>query len=814
MTIRTMQNCLKLLVAAPVIWLAACDNADLSGTSTSPNYEEYIQEALRAETKIKFQLQGANAAVDPPSFLLVDTTTGRLNLPTSDPSLSNPFAAINTGDGWGNTTPIVINFEGKPLDGTPASVVNSFHMIKIDDPLTTPSDRQDPLPLTPSYDPSTLDPDADFVVFVSPTAPNALTVLLTKPLDPSSSYMFAITDQLKDTDNNSVGFTDSYAVLKTRDPVKVESLQPAQQIVQLADELLSRVGVNSERIVYSTWFTTSSAGDVTYGTKGITGEAIVQISEGGSAADAWRGTANPKNLDLTGLYNMETVDVFDLDGIQFSTGTISIPVFLNQEVENSAWMKTPWAAGMPSIAVLLNALNTGSTADQQTLSRQLIELDTSAEEVKAAQTDPAAQARVVRALVGAKLTLADGSQLDPDRVINKFAPVPQVRYQKTIPYLMAIPNIATCPERMPVIIYAHGITLSKITLFPLAPGLIRGNCVAVIAIDLPLHGDRFIQDGDKKIVTTPENPGVFLNLQYLPVGRDNLRQAIVDQLSLRVGLGFQVSLNLDNDNPRDIDSQNPLTRLTTVGPLGNGVAFVGHSLGAMVGIGYSAISNRPVSENPASEILFFNNTRSLFANPGGDIGYFLTGSSRFGNFLRDGVLDGQSAGYRAYKAQNCTPDDISGEMCFEMFWATLPSEQQAAINVLFNQFAFAAQTVLSPADPVNLIEQIPSDTPAFMMMVRNDTTIPNRLTLGLDAVYSAVAGTLPMIWNTPLMQRESSVINPSRDAALFREGEHGSFIGGSPEAVTTEMHTQANSYLGLGPITVTAPELLEKIPQQ
>ncbi|MFA0464530.1 lipase, partial [Vibrio sp. 10N.261.45.F1] len=119
-------------------------------------------------------------------------------------------------------------------------------------------------------------------------------------------------------------------------------------------------------------------------------------------------------------------------------------------------------------------------------------------------------------LIGLNLTLKDGSALDSERVITKYSPVPQVKSLEDVELLLFTPN-GSDPTN--VVIYQHGITSAKENAYAFAYNLAKAG-VAVLAIDLPLHGTRSLDD------TRSANADVlaYLNLANLPVARDNVRQ--------------------------------------------------------------------------------------------------------------------------------------------------------------------------------------------------------------------------------------------------------------------------------------------------
>ncbi len=144
--------------------------------------------------------------------------------------------------------------------------------------------------------------------------------------------------------------------------------------------------------------------------------------------------------------------------------------------------------------------------------------------------------------------------------------------------------IAALPEGdgpFPVMIFAHGITRSKEDLLAIADAACsRGT--AVIGIDLVLHGSR-TKDLDRVNNETgePVPDGIadpsganFINMENLLVSRDNVRQSVADLFALTHMIRNGAS-DFDADGFPELSSDR--------------VAFVGMSLGGIVGVPYVAM---------------------------------------------------------------------------------------------------------------------------------------------------------------------------------------------------------------------------------
>lgn len=96
----------------------------------------------------------------------------------------------------------------------------------------------------------------------------------------------------------------------------------------------------------------------------------------------------------------------------------------------------------------------------------------------------------------------------------------------TLPgFVVALPETGTPPY--PFVLYQHGGTQSKLDIFQLAGPLAEAG-FAIVAIDLPLHGDRAEDGGGTDMdIFDPNDPLLT---------RDNLRQGSADHLALLSGI--------------------------------------------------------------------------------------------------------------------------------------------------------------------------------------------------------------------------------------------------------------------------------------
>ncbi|MCA2492194.1 lipase, partial [Vibrio alginolyticus] len=230
------------------------------------------------------------------------------------------------------------------------------------------------------------------------------------------------------------------------------------------------------------------------------------------------------------------------------------------------------------------------------------------------------------------------------------------------------------------VIYQHGITSAKENAYAFAFNMVQAG-VAVIAIDLPLHGTRSLDEQR----SANANVLAYLNLSNLAVARDNLRQSVLDVLGLRASLVVSAQGGLLAGGP--LQGFNPMT--------GSQVKMLGHSLGGIVGTSAVAAANNTLG-SPTADALYTFSAASI-QNSGGQIGNLLLGSSDFGPQIKHNLAYAASTDYKSYADAQCA--QLDDKACYEVFEGLATPEQLAALSAGFSQFIYAAQTTLDTVDP-------------------------------------------------------------------------------------------------------------------
>ncbi|BCB44694.1 lipase [Vibrio alginolyticus] len=716
-----MKHTFKLSMLCSAILLAGCgDNTSSSGTSDKVQFEDEVQALLDRGTSISFTLQGANADVPAPSYLLMDTTDGTLGLPTDgDDALTNPRASMNTMDGWSTSMPIVLNFKG---DGFATGMLPSgIKVIKINQRLTEWDGKSNPIE-------DVLVQNQDYVVQAKG---NSLYIQFMDALDESSEYIFAVTQDVTDVNGEPIGTSASYATGKSKEIVyETGALASIQAVTQAVEGIFGIAKVNPDDIVYSSWFSTQSVGDTLAAVKGVTATGF---STGANTLNAvYKNDANEGSVDLSTAYTMTlgaTQDfstaldadddfskyVSDLDAaktaikglyaksgsdVNVTQGVVRLPHYLEK---GANWNMQPMVSAMPSLAKLSAAL-----ADPNEQANMVQQLSTGVfannpVDVTKLATDPTEQLK----LVGAKLTLSDGTQLDSERTVTRYSPVPVVKSVEDVEVLVFTPKSGVATD---VVIYQHGITSAKENAYAFAFNMVKAG-VAVIAIDLPIHGTRSLDEQR----SANANVLAYLNLSNLAVARDNLRQSVLDVLGLRASLVVSAQGGLLAGGP--LQGFNPMT--------GSKVKMLGHSLGGIVATSAVAAANNTLG-SPTADALYTFSSASV-QNSGGQIGNLLLGSDNYGPQIKHNLAYAASKDYANYADASCA--DLEDKTCYEAFETAATEAQVAALEAGFSQFIYAAQTTLDTVDPFtnasDLVASGSLTTPFFMTEVDGDSTVPN-----------------------------------------------------------------------------------------
>lgn len=246
----------------------------------------------------------------------------------------------------------------------------------------------------------------------------------------------------------------------------------------------------------------------------------------------------------------------------------------------------------------------------------------------------------VSLLAGANCTTTPASC---SRFVTRYNPTPAKTRDITVPVLATIPNTGVKPANgWPVVVFIHGIGGNRSNLLPIAESYASAG-FAVIGIDLPVHGitptdsaaalripgvaeRTFDMDYINNTTRVPPADGVidasganFIQVSSPITSRDNLRQAIIDNLTLARALPGAVTAGV-------------------TAPLFDGarIHLSGISLGGIVGTGVASLPSTIVS--------------AALSVPGGTIAPLLLDSNTFGPSISAAVAAQLGPNTLLYKA--------------------------------------------------------------------------------------------------------------------------------------------------------------------
>jgi hypothetical protein len=669
-------------------------------------------------------------------------------------SPANPvITAVNALDGFSTNAPFDILLSGSVV---PASVLPGQTVFLLE--LTSSGEVLDPTNITGV---AGLAPINAMAVSVDGGTNNAIRITPTQPLKAKTKYLAFLTNNIVDTQGEPLTTSWTYNALRGDSFNATGSLASVRSLVRawdgIAGAALAGPGATPEQIAGATetvviayTFTTTDpttplvamAAPRAALVQAMMGFGIPQMdavaNAGGLNAMGYLSTPVERDLGISAMtavdLNVLTGGALPADVGSLYTGYIKLPYYLEapQQAGDTAYTQSAWQAD-PTLGSLLSA------------------------------------------------QLPEGTVLPPADVdgmtynVTYRYPFAGRKGTESVPLQVTLPDdVAGCattfPSGLPVVMAVHGITSDRSSVVALAHAL-AGQCVATVAIDLPLHGveptsafaalnvesSSLIPFGvlygadapRERFFNDPGGSGAqFINLTNLINTRDNLRQAVMDLLNLNASLDA-LSAQLDGQGLGVLDTSS--------------IKVVGGSLGGMVATVMTTVNQMAIgAEMQAS---FTSNLRpisGLVASvAGSQLTQILLNSDSLGPVIRGGL---QAAGV------------VPGTTNFE-------------------RFIYAAQSTVDSADPVNFAATLDAlGVPVLLQQVNGDAVVPN------DAPNLPLAGTaglidlLGAVQSGPSMAPVNMAVAPG--VVKMLNGSHSSLLDptASP-TVTAEMQTQVVSFV-------------------
>ena len=674
--------------------------------------EETLKSSIVVDS-VTTNFDPANSVIPFPNDLLFkDTADGTLNIPVVDATdLSDPAVALNVLDGFSTVAPMSTGF----TDALDAGSINgnSVRVYQV-----TLSSSPSPGGAVVAVNNKLTFGIDYFATLSSVDATNSTLVILPlKPLLPKSHYYVAVTRDLKAVDGTDVGTSVGYALAKGADPLHTGGVSA---IPALSDEQAQALEPLRQLVSTSEFY--ASASDATLTASDI----IVSWSFTTQSTDDVLTATRLQDRALTAVSGFSPAGVASpLGAADINVGILQVPYYL-----------------------------------------------TASSTVSSPSNDPTSLGSCWNGL-GPAGSCASGPHA------TRYNPAPVATTTQTIPMMVSIPKaVGNCAGGMPgagwpVVIYQHGITTNRATMMAVADAM-AGACMAVVAIDMPMHGitgnetngtqafknpagnggertfdlDLVTQDANGDITAAVPDGVIdssgrhFINLTNLLNTRDNIRQAVSDLFVLVDAI----------EEGKVTDGAN------TMDPAK--IYFLGHSLGAMAGTVFTAVET--------------NVRDAVFAFGGGGLPKIIDGSAAFGPSVAAGL------------AANGV---VKGTADYESFFG-------------------AAQTVIDSADPLNFATSTVSGRGVLFFEIvggnssPSDLVVPNRVADANDTsgtVSSPLAGTEPLLALMGLTHVNATTISVTDLSVVtkFISGEHSSLLDPTPDAaVTTEIQTQMANFFG------------------
>jgi len=846
-----MKKLVLSVAIASILGLSACDDESIKDVEKNATDNGTV---VTASARVVFDPAATVPRLSVPNDLLfLGTTDGTLFMPDEKgadgihlqaPDYLNPSAALGALDGWSTVNPFSIELDfpsGKSLNTDSAGAPGAVRIFEaVMGASTTDADcvaeKVAQGHVCRIVEGGELAFGTDFVT--SASGGNVAVVPL-KPMKADTTYILVMTDSIVDNNGEAVEPSTTYELvrqdIKTL-PLGSPSQLALQSVINSFEAAVEGEGVGHDNIIYTMAMTTQSIQNVSQVLKSVMLSQVPGTTPVlGALTDTGYNAANLLGLDpdTTGLVP-SLADVY--------TSTLTMPYYLDTPSAGNCIPSLDMTTSCPSLFSWWKAMGDSPVTVLGALQSGELSQESFATQAIAQNADPADLLANPSKLVGMnfKVQISETVSVDIDQMrhLTQYNPLPKVMSYPTIDVAVTMPDVSringirmmqkgaaltpaetlTKPaEGWPVMIYSHGITTHKETVYALA-GTLANAGIATVSIDHPYHGSRGIDlnaDGVFEISASDSfkdwvdprtgkmpyanaNVTSYMNLASLLSARDNVRQSEADLLALRLSL----SLGYVTGNvPGPLYGQLDPTK----------VSFLGHSLGGITGTAFMALANtgiiNPATGEPVTPNPYGMQSASL-AMPGGGIPGILLNSPTFGPVVMAGLMASES--YAEHLVDFATA--LNKEV------ADLTAEEQGAAYTTFaTQFNFAGQTILDASDPINYAATLKGTmTPVHVMEIVGDEAIAG--TNKSDQVIVNYVATMPAVGTEPLIKALdldpiSSTTGdgtaPVNVAVRFLKGHHGSILSPATQpgvaddavataAVTTEMQKQVASFAATG----------------
>ncbi|MFS1463326.1 prolyl oligopeptidase family serine peptidase [Vibrio lentus] len=328
---------------------------------------------------------------------------------------------------------------------------------------------------------------------------------------------------------------------------------------------------------------------------------------------------------------------------------------------------------------------------------------------------------------------------------------------------------------LPVAIFIHGVTAERGTASLMAAEYTEKG-YAVVAIDMPYHGERIRYDSSPEHVeiSARANKAFFINIDSPLALRSNLQQSVSDFLGLRYALSQEGWV--DNDN----------------------VHLIGQSLGGIMSVMVSEFSQASRDFHAKTNSNFEFDTVN-FVVPGQGLTNLVLSSQTLGPEMSEGVK--KSPDVQRGIAETVIPDtctvEATNQQCIEALreFVELSSDNALLVSQLENDIfdlvvtdlKQGVQATIDSADPASFISrQVAAQQPTLLLAAVGDCG--ETCDVGVDYVPDSVipntapdnirTGTEPLITALGLdpITGTSENTDVKRGAVRTTTGGHGTYL--------------------------------------